>query len=318
MEITTRRLINGAAILAALWIITHSAHAATGLAITCPLPGEAGKPVATSCGGQGQEGQIYKTPAGTDLVRVDPARKVGDAAVWDASNVAYQWKAWSALAAGELFEVCTTDIPDPTPLGTGCAAWNWSPRATMAPTLTVAPTTGRAPLSVAVTWAVQGGTNCQAGGAWSGAKAAQGTESVTLPAGAAAFSLTCSVPGTPTAGPVRLSWVAPTQNTDGSAYTNAAGYVVTYGKDNPPVTEAPRITSPATLTTTIQLAPGAWFFGLQAISTSGALSEKAIVAGNAAGTPTTTTWAATATATVTAPPAPAKPKAPTGLTITVQ
>jgi hypothetical protein len=110
--------------LAALSLIASAALAAPNLPVVCPTPAEAGKPVATSCGGAAQTGQQYRTPAPTDLVRVDPARTAGQGADWSASNTGFRWKARSALAPGELVEVCTTDIPEGSLVsGSACQGW---------------------------------------------------------------------------------------------------------------------------------------------------------------------------------------------------
>ena len=75
------------------------------------------------------------------------------------------------------------------------------------------------------------------------------------------------------AGTATLSWTPPTQNTDGSALTNLAGYRIHYG------------TSPTALVQTVQIAsagasgyvisdlsPGTWYFAVRAYSSAGSES----------------------------------------------
>ncbi|HEY4973652.1 MAG TPA: TIGR03118 family protein [Steroidobacteraceae bacterium] len=60
-------------------------------------------------------------------------------------------------------------------------------------TLTVTPATINLGQSVTLTWSSSAGTSCTAGGAWSGALSASGTQSVTPPAvGTASFTIACA------------------------------------------------------------------------------------------------------------------------------
>lgn len=77
------------------------------------------------------------------------------------------------------------------------------------------------------------------------------------------------------AGDATLTWVAPTQRTDGSALTNLAGFKVYYGTD------------PAALTTTVDIAdplltqhvitaltPATWYFAMTAYDADGLESDR--------------------------------------------
>lgn len=124
--------------LAALLVLAFAAtaaHAATGLAIVCLVPGELGKQVPGSCGNNDNTAgtkQVYKTPADGDLVRVDPLATVGSQAVW--SRVDYRWERWP-LAAGKLFEGCDTDLADPTTFATqpNCSKWSFRAQSATVP-----------------------------------------------------------------------------------------------------------------------------------------------------------------------------------------
>lgn len=89
---------------------------------------------------------------------------------------------------------------------------------------TVATTTGDGDLTTTITWAPRAGvpdpTSCTASGAsqWAGPKAARGSETITF-ASSATLNLECTWQGDSI---VTFTWQNPTQNTDGSPYTDAA------------------------------------------------------------------------------------------------
>ncbi|MFO1393219.1 MAG: putative Ig domain-containing protein [Steroidobacteraceae bacterium] len=95
-----------------------------------------------------------------------------------------------------------------------------------------------------------------------------GTASATLPA----FSITVAT----VVGSATLSWVAPTQNADGSALTNLAGYKVRYGQSTGAMTQTVDIASPSITTATIQnLTAGTWYFSVAAYTNTGVESPPA-------------------------------------------
>lgn len=175
-----------------------------------------------------------------------------------------------------------------------------------AQTLTVQPATGSAPRTL--TWNVPNGTNCQAGGDWSGAKANAGTETVSnLAAGTRTFTLTCTVPGPVSKGSATLSWQPATENTDGTQYTNPKGWHVYHGTTNPPAT----LTVVTDLTkrslTFPDLNAGRWYFMIRSLNAqdiAGPFSP--IVTKDVVDAPTTQPWTGTAQTEVTQ----AIPKAP--------
>jgi hypothetical protein len=112
-------------------------------------------------------------------------------------------------------------------------------------TLTITPLSGNAPLTANLTWNVTGGgptTTCTASGGWAGTRAPIGTQATPVLLNDASYTLTCVTPAKPaTLGeftPVTLSWTPVTQNTDGTALTNLAGYHVLYSDDRNKLTEA--------------------------------------------------------------------------------
>jgi hypothetical protein len=91
-----------------------------------------------------------------------------------------------------------------------------------------------------------------------------GVHKTTLPA----FSIEVSLPLT--GGSAVLTWVAPTQNTDGSALTDLAGYVVRYWNDWDEPPYELDIPAPDTTTCAIEaLGPGLWHFEVIAYTESG-------------------------------------------------
>lgn len=72
--------------------------------------------------------------------------------------------------------------------------------------------------------------------------ASDGKASASLPA----FAITVSKSAPATNGVAQLSWAAPTRNTDGSALSNLAGYVVSYGTSANVLSTSVKIASPGT------------------------------------------------------------------------
>ena len=71
-------------------------------------------------------------------------------------------------------------------------------------------------------------------------------------------------------GAAELTWVAPTQNTDGSVLTNLAGYKIHYGTSAGNLTQTVTITNPGlTAYTLSDLPAGAFYFAVTAYSTAG-------------------------------------------------
>jgi len=79
-----------------------------------------------------------------------------------------------------------------------------------------------------------------------------------------------STPASASDGVVTLSWSAPTENTDGSALTNLAGFDIHYGTDPNALSEKISINTVGMLTYVIDnLSSGTWYFEVIAVNTSG-------------------------------------------------
>jgi hypothetical protein len=79
------------------------------------------------------------------------------------------------------------------------------------------------------------------------------------------------VTGSPagTTGSARLSWSAPTRNTDGSPLTNLRGYVIEYGTRRDQLNGRLDVRGEAVTSAVVEdLAPATWYFGVRAVSTA--------------------------------------------------
>jgi hypothetical protein len=74
-------------------------------------------------------------------------------------------------------------------------------------------------------------------------------------------------------GAVTLSWLAPAQNSDGSAVTNLAGYVIYFGRSPGTMTGRISVDGVGIMAYSIgDLAPGTWYFQVSAVNAAGAES----------------------------------------------
>lgn len=117
-------------------------------------------------------------------------------------------------------------------------------------------------------------TGCVASGddEWTGDKPAAGevTLSPRLTTQPRNFMMVCTFPGDTQA---VLMWTPPTENTDGSALTNLAGYRVHWGQAADTLSNAAQAPGAGVNTYTVQdLTPGTWYFGVTAYTTQGAES----------------------------------------------
>jgi hypothetical protein len=82
-----------------------------------------------------------------------------------------------------------------------------------------------------------------------------------------------SGPGSGSTGSVDLTWVPPTENTDGSALANLNGYKIYYGHESKNYTTTITISNPGLTSYVIDsLPPGTYFFTVTATTSSGVQS----------------------------------------------
>jgi Putative Ig domain len=102
-----------------------------------------------------------------------------------------------------------------------------------------------------------------------------GTRSASLPQ----FSIAVSESAQ---GNATLTWVPPTQNTDGTALTNLAGYRIYYGSRANALTQTIQIDNPGTTDYVVSnLTAGTWYFAITAVSSTHAESAESTVENSA-------------------------------------
>ena len=96
-------------------------------------------------------------------------------------------------------------------------------------------------------------------------------------AGAALPAFTIAV-NQMSAGNAALDWTAPTENTDGSALTNLAGYRVHYGTSSDQLTQVEKLTNPGLTSYVVDnLSAGTWYFSVSSYSANGTESSSSAV-----------------------------------------
>ena len=99
----------------------------------------------------------------------------------------------------------------------------------------------------------------------------------------APFSIAVKLPagsGLPSGstGSVTISWLPPTENVNGSALTNLAGYRIYYGTSEASLTKVVNITNPGLATYVLSnLSAATWYFALTSVNSSGAESPRTAV-----------------------------------------
>jgi hypothetical protein len=94
----------------------------------------------------------------------------------------------------------------------------------------------------------------------------------------AAFSITVSgttatTTPTSTTGTAKVSWTPPTENTNGTALTDLAGYTVYYGTSSSSLTQSITIANPSATSYVVSgLTSGTWYFAVASFTSAGAES----------------------------------------------
>ena len=124
-------------------------------------------------------------------------------------------------------------------------------------------------------------SGCGGGGSGSGSSAAVASSppsSATGSSGSSGTSGSSGGSGTTTTNPpptgsAKLTWTAPTANTNGSALTNLAGYYIYYGTNSASLGTMVNVASSSTLTYTVTgLGAGTWYFAIAAYTNDGLTS----------------------------------------------
>ena len=76
-------------------------------------------------------------------------------------------------------------------------------------------------------------------------------------------------------GVATLDWMPPTENNDGSALTNLAGYTVYYGTDRNDLSQSVKVSNPGLASYTVTgLTSGTWYFAVTSYSADGVESSR--------------------------------------------
>lgn len=99
-----------------------------------------------------------------------------------------------------------------------------------------------------------------------------------------AFSIQVTATPVSQTGSATISWVAPTENTDGSALTNLSGFVIAYGTSAAALSKSVLVTNPSVSTYVIESLPaGTYYFAVKAIAANGTESGLSSVASKVIG-----------------------------------
>lgn len=263
------------------------AYAETNLPVVCPVASAAGKTVGSCAWSQ----QRFDYGAPDVLVRSCPS-----------ASCAFSEMTWQPLGAvdpAHVVEVCAADkspgdVIDAgecqgdtgdlwgamrmvSPADVRTAAVEPEPEPEPEPQMMASPLTGKAPMFVHVTWTAPADvTSCEASGLWGGTKPVSGDEVVEVNADGM-LVLMCTSPGhdgVEAVDSAKLTWTAPSTNTDGSAYTNAKGFTIHYGTSPSALSSDIALFVPSADTYTIEdLAPGTWYFCVRAVNTDDVSSD---------------------------------------------
>jgi hypothetical protein len=98
-----------------------------------------------------------------------------------------------------------------------------------------------------------------------------GTSSVSLPAFQIAVTQVAN-------GSATLTWVAPTENTNGTPLTNLAGYQIYYGTSATVMSQSVKLANPGIVTYVVSnLSPGTWYFSVRAYTSGNVASGTSVV-----------------------------------------
>ena len=130
--------------------------------------------------------------------------------------------------------------------------------------LSASPSSAQTSAAPVLTWSTSPAAQaCVASGGWSGLRAASGTETQPSISATTSYTLTCYWGD----GTASVSWIAPTQNEDGSELLDLAGFKVLYGTSTDALTEMVIIDdNTSTSYTAESLTPGTWYFVVRAFN----------------------------------------------------
>jgi hypothetical protein len=131
--------------------------------------------------------------------------------------------------------------------------------------------------STQLNWSSSHAASCSASGGWGGSKATSGSESVGPIDSQTTYSLSCRGEGGSAVAmisvsindTVTLTWQAPTQNVDGSALTDLAGYRIYFGSTSSNYTDSLAVNDAGATTRALKLPSGTYYFAMTALDAQG-------------------------------------------------
>lgn len=179
----------------------------------------------------------------------------------------------SSEAEEEVVEQVADELPapaDPPPS---------DPPDVSGPTLSfgASPTVVDEGTTTTLTWSTTDADSCTASGGWSGNRSASGSETVGPLSAGTTYSLSCTGSGgsvlemisVSVVGPVQLSWVAPTENVDGSLLTDLAGFRIYYGAASRSYSDMVDVASADATSHTLSLTTGDYYVAMTALDAEG-------------------------------------------------
>jgi len=127
--------------------------------------------------------------------------------------------------------------------------------------------------STTLSWSSTNADQCQASGAWNGTRGTSGSESTGVLNSAQTYTLTCSGAGgnamamiaVNVNGVLSLTWVAPTENVDGSALTDLARYKIYYGENSRNYSGSADVNDAGTTSFSVTVPSGSYYVAMTAI-----------------------------------------------------
>jgi hypothetical protein len=128
-----------------------------------------------------------------------------------------------------------------------------------------------------LSWSTSNADTCTASGGWSGSRDPSGSETVGPLSAGTTYSLSCSGPdgsvldmiSVGVVGPVELSWVAPTENVDGSTLTDLDRYRIYYGGTSRSYSDMIELADSGATSHTLSLASGDYYVAMTALDADG-------------------------------------------------
>lgn len=139
-------------------------------------------------------------------------------------------------------------------------------------TFTAETTSGNGQVVPVLTWSTEpAADSCIASGGWSGEKGASGSETLPATQSSATYNLTCTWAAD---NDVTLTWDNPTQNTDGSPYTDPGHTLIEYSPDGQDPWFMQVVDDPGDTSAVVPgLEPGDWTFRAYAVNQADVSSD---------------------------------------------